>query len=317
MFINFIGTKKLVAAALSVLVASNQAWLEQANAFHSYWEQCAGVPLACDDTTCGNCKDERLDEVGCNCPECECAVCYNDPWCCDNSWDFDCVNLAKYFCTCEKESQGPSESPAPTVAPSISQRPSASHQPTKESCDEQDSNVGICSETDCGNCKEVRSEAGCSCHECECIVCLVDSFCCLFAWDAQCVNVANDVCKCPSFPSASPAPSISLVPSGEPSVSAEPSISCDGFDEVPAKCDAESCGDCSEPRDNINDVGCSCGACQCVVCQADSYCCDIHWDHICADRAIEYCDCSIPSPRSSPVPSFSLAPAVAPSGGKN
>ena len=53
------------------------------------------------------------------------------------------------------------------------------------------------------------------------------------------------------------------------------------------------CGNCNEPHDG---VGCSDPACEALVCAADSFCCDVGWDAICADLAEMLCDCGGPPP---------------------
>ncbi len=48
------------------------------------------------------------------------------------------------------------------------------------------------------------------------------------------------------------------------------------------------CGNCGVPHDG---VGCSDDDCQALVCGADAFCCDVGWDQICADAALDLCDC--------------------------
>jgi hypothetical protein len=47
-----------------------------------------------------------------------------------------------------------------------------------------------------------------------------------------------------------------------------------------------SCGDCLE---NNGTPGCSNAECEATVCAIDGFCCDVSWDGICADEALDLC----------------------------
>ena len=51
------------------------------------------------------------------------------------------------------------------------------------------------------------------------------------------------------------------------------------------------CGDCNVPDPDFL-PGCSDPVCEAIVCSVDPFCCDVTWDQICADEAIDLCDCS-------------------------
>ncbi|KAL7555785.1 hypothetical protein ACA910_003935 [Epithemia clementina (nom. ined.)] len=277
---------------------------------------CQGTGF-CDEVNCGNCREIQIfGNVGCSCQECECVVCQADPYCCETDWDDECTRLAVENCDCPvppTKSPAPSSSLVPSERPSVSVHPSVSQQPSLYIC----KYTGFCDEANCGNCLESQAfgNRGCSCQECECVVCQADRYCCQNNWDDECVRLATENCDCPVPPSTSPAPSSSLAPSGRlPSVSKQPSVS-----QQPALyickytgfCDEANCGNCLERQDTGN-VGCSCQECECVVCQADSYCCQINWDSECVGLAMENCDCPVP-PSTSPAPSSSLPPSGRPS----
>jgi cysteine-rich repeat protein len=104
---------------------------------------------------------------------------------------------------------------------------------------------------------------------CQNTVCACDSFCCNVAWDAFCVGPNGSV----------------------PGCDAQTLCGCG----VPV---AECC-----PPDTNPGVGCTHvngvpdgGACQAIVCAADSFCCAVAWDSICADEAGAMCPCAPAAP---------------------
>jgi hypothetical protein len=50
--------------------------------------------------------------------------------------------------------------------------------------------------------------------------------------------------------------------------------------------DESSCGDCVEANGT---PGCEVTACETAVCDIDSFCCDVFWDGICANEALDIC----------------------------
>ncbi|KAL7555783.1 hypothetical protein ACA910_003933 [Epithemia clementina (nom. ined.)] len=158
--------------------------------------ECVEEPSACDDGTCGDCRTEHLD-AGCSCERCECAVCKQDPYCCDVEWDFMCVDHAEQYCNCDvppTASPKPSSSPFPSQEPSISAEPTSSSHPTYGECDKYD--LFACDDGFCGNCFYVWGGMGCSCDACECAVCSDDSYCCAVSWDSTCAESAKQLCNC-------------------------------------------------------------------------------------------------------------------------
>ena len=66
----------------------------------------------------------------------------------------------------------------------------------------------------------------------------------------------------------------------------------------------QSCGDCVEPHTM---PGCENGDCEAAVCAVDSFCCNVAWDSICANEALDICgggDICIPLPPSDAAPAF-------------
>jgi hypothetical protein len=107
----------------------------------------------------GSCVHDECDTglaLTSSCSSCADTVCNQDPYCCDNSWDSQCVGEAESMCGL---SCGGSSAP-------------------------------VCQH---GTCAEgVALEAACS--PCATTVCGEDPYCCDTAWDATCVNEADSLC---------------------------------------------------------------------------------------------------------------------------
>lgn len=107
--------------------------------------------------------------IGCDCPDCESAVCGTDSFCCNIAWDSICDGEAEAICDC---------------------------------CPGQD--PGVCGGGGGGddgggppcNCCSGGSGIGCDCPSCESAVCGTDSFCCNIAWDSICDGEAEAICTC-------------------------------------------------------------------------------------------------------------------------
>lgn len=121
------------------------------------------------------------EPLGGLCPEtdiaaCTCDTANGDPFCCQGSWDFRCVTLAKKQCgmLC----------PAKTAAHVYS-----AYDPAGPCCFTQE---GTCDNQEIRDCVCDTAHGG-------------DDFCCLGNWDEKCVGIAKSVCqlKCSVF-TASP-----------------------------------------------------------------------------------------------------------------
>ena len=108
-------------------------------------------------------------------------------------------------------------------------------------------------------CGEASTLPGCSDHECCTLVCAELPFCCVVAWNSQCVAAAGDICgQCGETGSGN-------------CFAANFTPFCDD------KCGAVSC------------IGC----CQ-LICGLDPVCCQdngVGWDGICAFEALQFCSC--------------------------
>jgi hypothetical protein len=265
-------------------------------------ENCTTCPLDCGlcDVECGDglCQDDSGEDCetcwqdcgacegegpccvsngspGCMDDDIESCVCAMDSFCCNNTWDSVCAEMAEECNSCGGDCCADNGSPG------------CSNSDVEECVCAQDSYccevfwddicVGEVDEYGCGTCDtecgddvcegfedcETCSEdcgyclgeefccaehdtPGCAVQECQDIICEQDSYCCEFDWDEICADEALDKC---------------------------------GFCQVGA-------GSCCEDNDL---AGCEDLECQLIVCTEDLYCCDDTWDSICADAAVEMC----------------------------
>jgi hypothetical protein len=101
-----------------------------------------------------------------------------------------------------------------------------------------------------GNCRTAQVSPGCETASCCNLVCACDPFCCETTWDESCATTGS---------------------TSAPGCGAQ--ILC-------SPCGSPSAGDCCTATPGI--AGCSNTACCLAVCNADSYCCENHWDENCA-----------------------------------
>jgi hypothetical protein len=119
---------------------------------------------------------------------------------------------------------------------------------------------------------------GCDDPDCTSTICAIDSFCCAVAWDSICAGEAASFCKvCGGTP---PEPCDTTCPPGS--------------DSEQEACGDDTNGGCNTVADSTccfanGGIGCDDPDCQATVCAADSFCCAVAWDTICAGEAASLC----------------------------
>jgi hypothetical protein len=113
------------------------------------------IQLACDDG-CGHSECSQGTALESACSDCAAAVCAEDAFCCESSWDGLCVKEAESLC-------------ADTCAP-----------PPPPAC--------VHSECDAGAALDG------ACSTCAAAVCGSDAFCCATEWDSLCAKEAAELC---------------------------------------------------------------------------------------------------------------------------
>ncbi len=159
---------------------------------------CRDITIVC--TSCPGSASICCDDpfVGAGCPQypgCEDAICALDPFCCDVTWDADCVTAALLLCGVEECT--PIDCVAPTVnfnsfidcstgtyelSVDIGDNGNASFYQVQigaPACDQPQSFVGFPDDVACQD-----------------AICAVDVFCCVIEWDAACAAAASSNSAC-------------------------------------------------------------------------------------------------------------------------
>lgn len=223
-------------------------------------------------------------ENGCSGPESACvaAVCAQDPYCCTDQWDDQCIGAANQACNnvccgdgqCTGEQCGQciadcGSCPPPPTCPHTVCSGGNSAEPlnTTDCYDPCIDEVCAVIDDDTDNCclpdvpvwsAECTAKAKMLCPEWACIkdVCAVMPSCCATAWTSACVDLVKQTASC--------------------------GTSCD--------CAHSPCSE--GPRNTPLTKGCN--PCVDAVCEGDPYCCQNDWDGICVGEVATLCgvDCN-------------------------
>lgn len=243
-------------------------------------EDCPAGPCAHDV-----CEGSQTPlENGCSGEQSACvaAVCNQDPYCCTDEWDGQCIGAANQLCNdiccgdgaCTGEQCGEcladcgSCPPAPTCPHTVCYGANnAAPLNTTDCYDPCIDEVCAVIDMDTDNCcepaipvwsAECTAKAKELCGEWACIkdVCDAMPSCCTTSWTTACVNLVKTTASC--------------------------GTTCDCAHSV---CD-------SGPEDTPLAKGCN--PCVDAVCEGDAYCCDADWDGICVGEVATLCgvDCN-------------------------
>ncbi len=187
---------------------------------------------------------------GCSNGFCNSFICDNlDPTCCDSRWDEDCVRLAARWCLL---------TPDPATG-----RFGVEAVGAYQVGDTRPGEFG-CGSKAAGSCCYENFNAYCDDAVCCQLVCSYDAYCCDARWDEFCAKLATDGCAL-----------------------LETTCTC-GFRLVEFGPPGRSCFE-ERPLNAQWRTGCANGECCNSVCLIDPYCCDVHWDAICAEGAGQIC----------------------------
>lgn len=270
----------------------------------------AACVIACGGSLSGDCLIPH-EYPSCNDGGCCDAVCGMDAFCCEVQWDETCAAEAWEACV----SCG-----APGTGSCYSQ-----HGPgcDNEMCcntvcsydsfcclvqwdgfcvDAADLLCAPCGVATAGSCFAPHS-AGCDDELCCLSICIVDSFCCLTAWDATCVGEAIDLCAACGSPATGDCFAANPVPFCNDALCCETVCGADDFccttewDAFCALGAMQLCGGCGSPESPScllahTTAGCDDLECCGAVCSVDDYCCQIAWDAVCVAMASDACSFS-------------------------
>ncbi len=288
--------------------------------------QCVGAPDVCTPGFC------CVGKPGPGCPvdeDLENCVCGIDDFCCDFSWDVDCVGVGLDSCGLEC-SEG-------LCCEAGENTPVGCEEPLCESCvcgldsvccdvawDEDClSKANDMCAYDCGcaletpplsdvDCCEAHEGFGCEDQACQSCVCESDSYCCDVMWDGVCsacadsVECCGDQCACsqeavdPVCCDATDSPGCVAGPECEFCVCSLSPECCDvAWDaECVLAASTECFPDCGCAgvlsqdccEGSTEAVGCNEISCAYCVCEVDNACCTTLWDEDCAACAQGDCD---------------------------
>lgn len=237
-------------------------------------EECAGIAevVCLAVNTCpgdGECLSQHPNP-GCEDVACCNGVCAQDPSCCNDRWDAQCVSLARVTCL-----------------PFATWRcPCA------------------------GSCFEAHKNGGCSDATCCAVTCRTDPTCCVVEWDAECASLARGLCcglpGCGNGCNGSCLIVHDTPYCDDPACCAtvcaqDPYCCISGWDAFCAAyalercaqgCGVSTAGSCFVPRPT---GGCDIGECCIAVCQQDVFCCEESWDTVCVEMAIKACPDAFPT----------------------
>ncbi len=244
-------------------------------------------------------------DPSCDDLDCAAAVCENQPWCCDQTWDASCALAAADLCVaCGAYGCGdPFVEPGDEVCDG--------QLLGGESCatvgfdygqlacngDCQSFNTAACLEY-AGDCCAPDGTPGCDNVACTAQVCGTDPSCCAGAWDQDCADLADAVCDaCDAGACGN-----NSIESGEACDGSDLNTEtcaglgfsggtltcnagCDGYDT--SACENYS-GDCCDPAGDAT-PGCDDVTCSESVCETDPTCCTDAWTPQCTALATTSC----------------------------
>ena len=231
----------------------------------------AGLAIKCGDSAISGCVS--APEGGCGGCECEACTCALNPACCSESWTEECAELCGLFCggDCEETNQDCCvEGKHPSCADADCANCVCADDPF---CCEVlwDPTCALVAFEDCdpvcsctlgdGDCCEGNSSPGCAEPGCQACVCGLDPFCCEASWDFLCAADAAFDGPCGAH--------------------------CNCAGNSPFNC----CQGFASP-------GCPpLPECEACVCGADPFCCNVTWDGVCGQKALQGCPgvCGCPS----------------------
>jgi hypothetical protein len=234
---------------------------------------------------CGHSECEVGDALEDGCNSCVSQVCAEDPYCCEQGWDSQCIGEADTICGTGCCGNGQCEGQTCDTCPEdCGECVCGDGKCEGETCETCADDCGVCP-----SCKHSVCETGDAldtqlCRaDCVTDVCQQDPTCCgageESGWSVACQKLALQLCQ------------------QDPCVAAVckdlPACCSSGFN---ATCVAQAQTLCNTPCDcshGICEAGdalkAGCEPCAAAVCATDPYCCDTAWDGICVAEVASVC----------------------------
>lgn len=250
----------------------------------------------------GDCCSPNIGP-GCSDDECEAQVCAVDPFCCQDTWDSLCADMAQANCDACDVGQGdccvatgfPGCNDPACQAIVCLVDPFCCSVTWDQECAAAANLLCLTCLGPNSDCCSNHATPGCDDDECEATVCAVDPFCCDSAWDSTCASEAELACEVCGGSGSLPAGACCLEAGGCEVLT---SVACarpqvgGTFQGVGTSCDAcivPTCpgsGDCCTPTGT---PGCADSDCCELICSTDEFCCSVAWDDDCAAQAVAQC----------------------------
>jgi hypothetical protein len=245
----------------------------------------ANCPQDClPPPTCAHAVCEVGQPLAPECDPCVATVCGMDPFCCDDTWDDQCIAGADAACGTACCGNGACEG---------------------QTCDACAADCGacVCGDNGCNGgetCADCPGDCG-ICASCAHTVCATGAALSTTACKDPCTMqvCAQDPSCCggPNFDAGCEALAASLCTMGDPCVAAvcaqSPSC-CNGSWNAACVNDAEAlCNTGCNCAHSVCNTGMAlapgCNPCVAAVCAVDDYCCNTGWDGICVDEVSSIC----------------------------
>jgi hypothetical protein len=264
--------------------------------------------LSCGGSLAGDClvphENPSCNESGC-CDE----VCAVDSYCCQAMWDDVCASEAWDMCvTCGTPASGSCYAPhGPGCNNELCCETVCSYDSfcclvewDAYCVDGADLLCAPCGVVSAGSCFAPHGQ-GCDDEACCLAVCVVDSFCCVSAWDATCVGEAIELCSACGSPAAADCFVASTTPFCNDATCCEAVCGLDDFccttqwDDLCALAALQTCGGCGLAESGSclsahQTGGCDDLQCCATTCESDPFCCDMAWDQFCVAAAADGCE---------------------------
>lgn len=292
-------------------------------------ETCVSCPIDCG-LCAGDCCEAHTNP-GCNNPDIQNCVCDADPFCCEVSWDSNCVaGIELHVCgTCQEDTGCCTGHSTPGCGIAACEDCVCSLEPfcCEIAWDAECVFVvagacqGACPCAKDNACCKPHGVPGCADDNIEACVCNLDPICCFGPWNSACVDLAKTECSldCEEntnccTPSAIPG---CAQPNCQNCVCTTDALCCavawdnDCVQIASTTCGVTcGCGFTDECCAIHPSPGCDDADCESCVCVHDELCCTTVWDEGCV--ALGFTDCILPCGCTPPVPDCCTTPSPLP-----
>jgi len=243
-------------------------------------------PADCDPGSgCAHSPCEVGDPLAQGCEACVDTVCAEDPYCCSDYWDNQCIAEADQLCGTDCCGNGDCEGQTCDACPAdCGECVCGDDNCEGEDCSTCADDCGVCPSCPHSVCSAAGPLSTNDCREaCVAQVCAQQASCCgggnESGWSVPCQELAISLCGVD--------PCVQAVCNAQPSCcSSGWNQSC--VNQAESLCSTQ-CNCAHSLCDSGGALSPSCDPCVAAVCQADPYCCDSDWDGVCVGEVGSVC----------------------------